>query len=33
MLEYMYTLPSDSEAKELIITKAAVEKTKKATVK
>ena len=33
MLEYMYSLPSDSEAKELIITKAAVEKTRKAQVK
>ncbi|MBE6651102.1 MAG: ATP-dependent Clp protease ATP-binding subunit ClpX [Ruminococcaceae bacterium] len=33
MLEYMYSLPSDSEAKELIITKAAVDKTKKAIVK
>ncbi len=33
MLEYMYSLPSDSEAKELIITKPAVEKTRKALVK
>ncbi len=33
MLEYMYTLPSKKDAKELVITKSAVEKTKKAIVK
>ncbi len=33
MLEYMYTLPSNTDAKELVITKAAVEKTRKALVK
>ncbi len=33
MLEYMYSLPSDKNAKELVITKSAVEKTRKALVK
>lgn len=33
MLEYMYSLPSDKNAKELVITKSAVEKTRKAIVK
>ncbi len=33
MLEYMYSLPSNKEAKELIITKSAVEKTRKAIIK
>lgn len=33
MLEYMYSLPSDKNARELIITKACVDKTRKALVK
>ncbi len=33
MLEYMYSLPSKKDAKELIITKSAVEKTRKAIIK
>lgn len=33
MLEYMYSLPSNKDAKELVITKSAVEKTRKAIVK
>ncbi|MBQ7897333.1 MAG: ATP-dependent Clp protease ATP-binding subunit ClpX [Clostridia bacterium] len=33
MLEYMYSLPSNKDAKELIITKSAVEKTRKAIIK
>jgi ATP-dependent Clp protease ATP-binding subunit ClpX len=33
MLEYMYSLPSNKEAKELVITKSAVEKTRKAMIK
>ena len=33
MLEYMYSLPSNEKAKELVITKASVEKTRKALIK
>ncbi len=33
MLEYMYTLPSNDKATELVITRAAVEKTRKALIK